>query len=112
VIGTSGTTIGDPRGTSQAEQQRRIRAQLLNAFGRAGRAYVAAGSLAVIVPDKPIAFSPDWSPQDVLESAAFLSEEDAPDALRSQLGNLIDLALRGQVDERFMTVEELAAFAV
>lgn len=107
-----GTTIGDPRGLSSAERQRRIRAQLLNAFGRAGRAYVAARSLAVIVPDAPIVFERDDGPRQVLDATPFLREEDAADPVRSQLGNLIDLALRGEVDERYMTAEDLAAFAV
>lgn len=107
-----GTTIGDPRGTPVAEQNRRIRSQLLNAFGRAGRARTAARSVALIVPDDLVVFDEQGAASDVLEAAPFLREEDAADAVRSQLSNLIDLALRGEIDERFMRVEDLAAFAV
>lgn len=90
IIG--GTDIGYDPNQTIAERRRQQRSQLLNAIGRAGRARVAARSLALVVPNKLPRLDADTVVDLVLPRAEFLAEEDAStlmsSALRPLLGRL------------------------
>jgi hypothetical protein len=70
VIG--GTKIGWDRSATSEQERQRERAQLLNAIGRAGRANVAPRSMAIVVPDKVIAFSTETDAATTIRRADFL----------------------------------------
>ena len=110
VIG--GIRIGyDPK-LSTAQREARQQAQLLNAVGRAGRPYVAARSLAIVLPNDAWELGPEDHAQVVRAKAApFLAQEDASFALRSQLEGLVGQALQGDLTVDGMGVEGLTAFA-
>jgi RAD3-like DEAD/DEAH box helicase/helicase-like protein len=109
VIG--GTEIGWDKEASEAEKARRARSQLLNAIGRAGRANVAARSMAVVVPNRALAFNPQTNAAETVEEAEFLQEEDASSDVSSQLDGLIAKALDGSLDMTTMSAPEQTAFA-
>ncbi|MEJ7784082.1 MAG: DEAD/DEAH box helicase [Solirubrobacteraceae bacterium] len=110
VIG--GLTIGFDPDLSAAERSAREQALLLNAVGRAGRPYVAARSLAVVIPNDVWELGPEDRGEVVRNLVApFLAEEDASVALRSQLGPLVREALAGELTVESMGVEGLTAFA-
>ncbi len=110
VIG--GINIGYDPDLTVAERQARQQTQLLNAVGRAGRPYIAARSLAIVLPNKAWLLGPD-DPARVVRSVAapFLEQEDASLTLRSQLGPLVSQALEGELTVDAMGVEGLTAFA-
>jgi superfamily II DNA/RNA helicase len=102
IIG--GTAIGyDPNQTAD-EKRSRERAQLLNAIGRAGRARVAARSLALVVPTRPPVFDDQVPASAVLERAEFLAEEDASTTLLSAMRPLLQ-----RLDSGRISVETLGA---
>lgn len=109
VIG--GTDIGYDAHATAADKAERARAQLLNAIGRAGRAYVAARSMAIVVPNRALGFSAATSAAETVSQATFLREEDASTEIASQLDNLIERALDGTLDMRTMSASEQTAFA-
>lgn len=110
VIG--GINIGYDPNLSAAEREARQQAQLLNAVGRAGRPYVAARSLAIVLPNQAWMLRPEDPAQVVRAKAApFLAQEDASFALRSQLESLVAEALQGDLTVDRMGVEGLTAFA-
>lgn len=110
VIG--GLNIGFDPDLSAAERSAREQALLLNAVGRAGRPYVAARSLAIVIPNDMWELGPDDRGEVVRNLVApFLAEEDASVALRSQLGPLVAEALAGELTVDSMGVEGLTAFA-
>lgn len=110
VIG--GINIGYDPNLSAAQREARQQAQLLNAVGRAGRPYVAARSLAIVLPNQAWTLGPEDPAQVVRAKAApFLAQEDASFALRSQLEPLVAEALRGDLTVDDMGVEGLTAFA-
>lgn len=110
VIG--GINIGyDPELTNRQRTERQ-QAQLLNAVGRAGRPYVAARSLAIVLPNDAWELGPADEGHAVRAGAApFLAEEDASSALRSQLGTVVREALQGELTLDGMGEEGLTAFA-
>jgi hypothetical protein len=85
-----GTEIGYDPDEPQAEKRAKERGQLLNAIGRAGRARVAARSLALVVPNKLPVLEADTLVDGVLERAEFLAEEDASTELTSALTPLLE----------------------
>jgi superfamily II DNA/RNA helicase len=99
IIG--GTEIGYAPDQSRDEKRDRARAQLLNAIGRAGRARVAARSLALVVPTKLPVFDEQTPATSVLERAEFLAEEDASTNVLSSLRDLLQQLLsdRTTVDD-------------
>jgi RAD3-like DEAD/DEAH box helicase/helicase-like protein len=96
IIG--GTDIGYDPDQTVAERRRQQRSQLLNAIGRAGRARVAARSLALVVPNKLPRLDADTGVGLVLPRAEFLAEEDASTQLSSVLRPLLG-RLRTEVVE-------------
>jgi hypothetical protein len=96
IIG--GTAIGYDPDRSAAELQDQQRSQLLNAIGRAGRARVAARSLALVVPSKPPVFDGDTAVGDVLPHAEFLAQEDASTNLESALRPFLRRVAAGEAD--------------
>lgn len=110
VIG--GINIGYDPNLTTAQRNARQQVQLLNAVGRAGRPYIAARSLAIVLPNEAWKLGPD-DPAPVVRSQAapFLAQEDASFALRSQLGTLVSEALEGELTVQGMGVEGLTAFA-
>lgn len=106
-----GTEIGWDKEASEAEKAQRARSQLLNAIGRAGRANVAARSMAIVVPNRALAFNPHTNAAEAVEDAQFLQEEDASSDVASQLDGLVTRALDGSLDMRTMSVPEETAFA-
>ena len=106
-----GTEIGWDKEATEAEKARRARAQLLNAIGRAGRANVAARSMAIVVPNQALAFNPQTNAAETVEEAKFLQEEDASSDVSSQLDGLIAKALDGSLDMTTMSAPEQTAFA-
>ena len=109
VVG--GTTVGNRQDAGTPEAQARTKAQLLNAIGRAGRAQIAARSLAIVVPDRPvrIALNPDVDSN--RRSALFLGEEDGSTEVKSRLDGLIAGALGDSLHLATMGVPEQTAFA-
>lgn len=83
IIG--GTDIGYDPDQTVAERRGQQRSQLLNAIGRAGRARVAARSLALVVPNTLPRLDADTVVDTVLPRAEFLAEEDASTQLSSAL---------------------------
>lgn len=84
-----GTEIGYDPDEPQAEKRAKQRSQLLNAIGRAGRARVAARSLALVVPNQLPLLEADTLVDGVLTRAEFLAEEDASTELASALRPLL-----------------------
>lgn len=108
VIG--GTDIGYDSQDTVEQKRQRTRAQLLNAIGRAGRAYVAARSMAVVIPNRPVYLD---SAEDITlaaRSADFLQEEDASTALSSSLDSLVAAALGGELSVETMNDSDQTAF--
>jgi hypothetical protein len=85
-----GTEIGYDPDEPQAEKRAKQRSQLLNAIGRAGRARVAARSLALIVPNRLPVLEANTLVDGVIGRAEFLAEEDASTELASALTPLLD----------------------
>jgi len=109
VIG--GTRVGDDRDLSPAAREEGERAQLLNAIGRAGRAYVASRSIGIVVPDRWIALRPGGSPEGPRNRAPFLRYPDASTEVASRIQALIRTALdTPDVQIGQLTDEEEAAF--
>jgi hypothetical protein len=110
VIG--GINIGYDPNLTVAQREARQQAQLLNAVGRAGRPYIAARSMAIVVPNQARALAPEIPAELVRSIAApFLEKEDASTAIQSQLGPLVNQALEGDLTVDEMRVEGLTAFA-
>lgn len=95
IIG--GTDIGYDPDQSRDERRTRERAQLLNAIGRAGRARVAARSLALVVPTRLPVFDDQTPASSVLQRAEFLAEEDASTNLLSSLRDFLQRLLSSGV---------------
>lgn len=93
-----GTEIGYDPDEPQAEKLAKQRSQLLNAIGRAGRAHVAARSLALVVPNQLPVLEADTLVDRVLGRAEFLAEEDASTELTSALRPLLE-RLEGEAIE-------------
>jgi hypothetical protein len=108
VIG--GTEIGYDRQDTAEQKRQRTRSQLLNAIGRAGRAHVAARSMAVVVPNKPIFIDSPEDISDAASSAEFLQEEDASTAISSSLDSLVAAALGGELSVMTMSDIDQTAF--
>lgn len=109
VIG--GTRVGDDRHLSPIAREEGERAQLLNAIGRAGRAYVASRSIGIVVPDRWIALRPGESPEGPRNRAPFLRYSDASTEVTSRIQALIRTALdTPDVQIGQLTDEEEAAF--
>ena len=109
IIG--GTSIGYDPNQDSAEAERRARSQLLNAVGRAGRATVAARSMAIVFPNKALNFQAKFSLEPALKRAGFLQYEDASSEVTSQLDGLIQCARDGSLDIRTMSRFEEVAFS-
>ncbi|MGI8904072.1 MAG: DEAD/DEAH box helicase [Solirubrobacteraceae bacterium] len=109
IIG--GTAIGyDPNQTVD-EKRSRERAQLLNAIGRAGRARVAARSLALVVPTRPPVFDDGTPASSVLARAEFLAEEDASTNLLSALRPLLQRLDSGRISLETLGASDQLALA-
>jgi superfamily II DNA/RNA helicase len=108
VIG--GTDIGYDSHDTAEQKRQRTRAQLLNAIGRAGRAYVAARSMALVVPNKPIYIDSAEDISAAARSAEFLKEEDASTAISSALDGLVAAALSGELSVETMSDADQTAF--
>lgn len=111
VVVIGGTEIGYDSEATPAEKAQRARAQLLNAIGRAGRANVAARSMAVVVPNRALGFNPQTNATETVAEADFLREEDASTEVVSQLDGLIEKALDGTLTMGTMSASEQTAFA-
>ena len=110
VIG--GISIGFDPDLTATQRRAREHAQLLNAVGRAGRPYVAARSLAIVLPNQAFLMGPEAQGQMVRDVVApFLAEEDASFMIQSQLGPLVAQAVEGELTVEGMGVEGLTAFA-
>ncbi|MGN6276095.1 MAG: DEAD/DEAH box helicase [Solirubrobacterales bacterium] len=106
-----GTEIGDGHSLPQDIREERTRSDLLNALGRAGRAYVASRSIGVVIPNQWIQIRRGDSPVAARNSAPFLAYPDASTQIKSQIQTLIRTALdepEMQVDR--LTEEEQATF--
>ncbi len=109
VIG--GTEIGDARHLPPEVRIEKTRSDLLNAIGRAGRAYVAARSIGVVIPQKWVPITADPNPEAARERAPFLEYPDASTTVNSQIQALIRTTLNDpQVQLNGLTEEELATF--
>ncbi|MFD3904760.1 DEAD/DEAH box helicase [Streptomyces sp. CB04723] len=106
-----GTNIGYDANQDPIKAAERVRAQLLNSIGRAGRAYVSARSIAVIIPSDAITFAPNVNLYQAKSRARFLSEEDASSEVESQLDGLIAKARDGSLDMTTMNRLEDVAFS-
>lgn len=95
IIG--GTDIGYDPNATYADKVGQQRSQLLNAIGRAGRANVAARSLALVVPNEPPILDGDTAVETILPHAAFLAEEDASTHVRSALDDFVERARLGRL---------------
>jgi len=112
VIG--GTKVGFDQDATPAERERRSRTQLLNAIGRAGRAYTSARSIAVVVPGKATLLSGGRvNGKKVAGSAeaSFLTQEDAANDISSRLDSLITKVLDGNLEVATLEGEEQSAFS-
>ncbi len=111
VIG--GTKVGFDQDASPAERERRSRTQLLNAIGRAGRAYTSARSIAVVVPGRAtqVAESTSGKRVAITDGASFLTQEDAANDISSRLDGLIEKALGGSLEVATLEGEEQPAFS-
>ncbi len=109
VIG--GTRVGDDRHLPDIVREEGARAQLLNAIGRAGRAYVASRSIGIVIPDKWIGLRSGESPEAARGRAPFLAHPDASTEVGSRIQALIRTALdTPDVQIGQLTSEEEAAF--
>ncbi|WP_169316932.1 helicase-related protein [Actinacidiphila oryziradicis] len=111
VIG--GTQVGFDQDASPAERERRSRTQLLNAIGRAGRAYTSARSVAVVVPGRATQVAADVNGRNVARGAdaSFLIQEDAANDISSRLDSLIEKVLGGNLEVGTLAGEEQSAFS-
>lgn len=108
VIG--GTEIGYDAQDTEEEKRQRTRAQLLNAIGRAGRAHVAARSIAIVVPNKPVYLDSAEDVSQAARSAEFLREDDASTDIASALDGLVSAALGGDLHVETMSDADQTAF--
>lgn len=110
VIG--GIDIGFDPALTPRERAARQQSQLLNAVGRAGRPYVAARSLAVVLPNDLWTLGPEDTGHEVRTGAApFLEMEDAASDVFSQLAPIVREALNGTLSIHGLGAEGSAAFA-
>lgn len=110
IIG--GINIGYDPDLTEGQKRAKEQAQLLNAVGRAGRPYVAARSMALVIPNSPWLLGPDALGHDVRAGAApFLEWEDGSFAVASQLAPLVARTLEGDLTVNSIGVEGLTAFA-
>lgn len=111
VIG--GTEVGFDQDASPAERERRSRTQLLNAIGRAGRAYTSARSIAVVVPGRATHVTDGTSGKRLAltTGASFLTQEDAANDISSRLDGLIEKALGESLEVATLEGEEQSAFS-
>jgi hypothetical protein len=109
VIG--GTDIGYDSTDTAEKKRQRTRAQLLNAIGRAGRAHVAARSMAVVIPNKAIFIDSAEDISRAARSAEFLQEDDASTVISSSLDDLVAAALGGELSVMTMNDTDQTAFA-
>lgn len=109
VIG--GTQIGWSPDATTSEKEHHARSELLNAIGRAGRATVAARSIAIVVPSRPLGFKVTANVTEAVRRADFLRHEDASSIVTSHLDGLIAKALDGTLDMGSMSTAEQTAFA-
>lgn len=108
VIG--GTDIGyDEQATAQQKKDG-ARAQLLNAIGRAGRAHVAARSMAIVVPNRLVVLQGSGDAMTAVRDAEFLQDEDASSTITSALDDMIANALGGRLGLEAMSNAEHTAF--
>lgn len=108
VIG--GTEIGYDALDTAEQKRERTRAQLLNAIGRAGRAHVAARSMAIVIPNKPVYLDSAEDISRAARSAEFLQEEDASTDIASSLDGLVSAALGGDLRVETMSDVDQTAF--
>ncbi len=108
VIG--GTEIGHDQQATTQQKRDGERAQLLNAIGRAGRAYVAPRSLAIVVPNKLVVLESSTDAMRAVRSAGFLQDEDASSAITSTLDGLIGEAMASRLGVETMSDSDQTAF--
>jgi hypothetical protein len=108
-----GTEVGySPDPIPDAGADSRVRGQLLNAIGRAGRPGVANHGVAIVIPNDAIAFAAnDLNTRAALQRAPVLAYEDASVPLTNRLGTLVAAALDGTLVGEAMTTDEMIAFA-
>ncbi|MFD8452029.1 helicase-related protein [Streptomyces coelicoflavus] len=106
-----GTSIGYDPTQDIAKAEQRARSQLLNAIGRAGRANVAARSMAIVIPNDALAFTSKFSLHPAIARARFLQYEDASSEIASQLDGMISRARDGSLEIRTMSRYEEVAFS-
>lgn len=105
----AGTAMGD-ESTRSRQHQDRIRAQLLNAIGRAGRANVSNRGCAFVVPGDALFLSATPDVARAAEQAEFLGHEDASATIASQLAPFVRSALDGTVSSAALSIEEMTAY--
>jgi hypothetical protein len=108
VIG--GTEIGYDAQDTEEEKRNRSRAHLLNAIGRAGRAHVAARSIAIVVPNRPVDLDSVEDVSLAARSAEFLREDDASSDIISALDGLVSAALNEDLRVETMSDTDQTAF--
>ncbi len=103
----AGESVGDRRETGTLENERRSRATILNAIGRAGRAGFSNQSLSLIVPDKPLYLvnNRDW--ENVLSRLNVLGEYDASIRVESPLESFLDRVINQSFDPTVASNTEL-----
>jgi superfamily II DNA/RNA helicase len=108
VIG--GTIVGGGQQNDGPETEARQRTELLNAIGRAGRANVAARSMAILVPDSLEQIPTHLST--VTIRPPFFDAEDASTQVESHLRGLLQRALDRNLDLRALPTDEQAALTI
>lgn len=109
VVVSAGTNLAGGRVPAGAE---RLRRQVLNALGRAGRAEFANHGVALVIPDEPIAIAGPESHADARRLADFLADEDTSVRVDSQIGSFLRLLARDGLPElSALTLEEMAAIS-
>ncbi|MDI4648778.1 DEAD/DEAH box helicase [Cohnella hashimotonis] len=103
----AGESVGDRRETGTLENEKRSKATILNAIGRAGRAGFSNQSLSIIVPDKPIFLrgKEDW--EAVLRRLEVLGEHDATIRVESPLEAFLDRVIDQSFDPSIASNTEL-----
>lgn len=103
----AGESVGDRRETGTIENDRRSRATILNAIGRAGRAGFSNQSISLIVPEVPfiLSGSSDW--ELVRSTLSVLSDHDASIRVESPLEDFLDRVMRQSFDPSYASKNEL-----
>ena len=107
----AGTRIGDPRGEDASTINERLRSQLLNAAGRAGRAGFANQGLVVAVPNKPLVVESASVVNEMRRELSYLQHPDNAVEIISSLESFLDNAAVGVLTTESASDVELQTIA-